>query len=184
MATTQTSTTVASAFDLPASPAVATIDRGYAFSEGSGLTDTTDLPFDLGSISVAWYQAEDRVFAVLAGLDLDATGPACLGAWVEGADGPEHISNSPSVGADCTGAPNVLWRAPGRVGVQVCGPTVSFISQIPSGTSGEFVLAVEFYDQPGSHRGASGSVEADGAALPTVEGRTQALSGFLAELTC
>jgi len=162
-----TTTTTEAPAALPESSIVSSGDGGYTFGPGPETGD--DLPFDLGSIDVHWFAGGDRLVAVYIGLDLDATGPLCPGNSIFTGPGWEHISNAPSPGADCAGAPTIIDSTPGVSGVQTCNGLVSYITEIPSDLDGDLYGSVEIYDPAGSHMGASGFVTAAAADLPEID---------------
>lgn len=167
-----TTTTTEAPAPLPQSSVVSPVDGGYKFGTEQGPATSDDLPFDLGSIEVHWFKAGDRLAAVYIGLDLDATGPLCPGNSIFTGAIWEHISNAPSPGADCTGAPTILDSVAGVSGVQTCEGLVSYMTDIPSDLDGDLFGSVEIYDPAGAHKGASGFVTALAADIPEIDPAT------------
>ncbi len=167
-----TTTTTEPPAALPESSIVSLVDGGYKFGTVQGPATSDDLPFDLGSIEVHWFRAGDRMVAVYIGLDLDATGPLCPGNSIFTGPGWEHITNAPSPGADCTGAPTIIDSVPGVSGVQTCNGLVSYITDIPSDLDGDLFGSVEIYDPAGAHTGASGFVVTVAADVPEIDPAT------------
>ncbi|NQV07029.1 hypothetical protein HQ535_10790 [bacterium] len=159
-------TTEAAMLELPDTPVVATVDTSYTFGANPGVATDDDLPFALGSIQVHWYRGGGFYIAVYQGLDLDATGPLCPGNSAQTANGFEFISNAPSPGATCEGAPTIA-EAPH--GVMVCNGLVSYVTLIPDGTEGALFGSVEIYSADANNAGASGFAAADPAAMPEVD---------------
>jgi hypothetical protein len=160
-------TTEAAAFELPASPVTAVIDSGYIFGNEFGTATNDDLPFDLGSVTAAWYQTDSNYVVVYNGLDLDETGPLCPGNSIMlPSMAYEHISNAPTPGGSCEGAPTI---AEPPLGVHVCQGVVSYITAIPAGTDGTLYASIEIYPGTGTNYGATGMVEADPANMPVID---------------
>lgn len=149
-------TTAAAA--LPTTRLQAQILDGYKFGAEGGVAGDEDLPFVLGSISADVFSANGFYVIVYEGLDLEATGPLCPGNSIATASGFEFVSNSPTPGATCPGAPTVLD------GIMVCNGLVSYMTPIPSDLAGSLFASVEIYTGTGTNLGASGGVEVAGDA--------------------
>jgi hypothetical protein len=161
-----TTTTAPPPAELPVSGVTASISDGYFFGGQTGEATDADLPFALGSVEAQWYSAGDFYAVVYDGLDLDATGPLCPGNSIL-TNTFEFISNAPTPGADCTGAPTIAAEPHG---VYLCESRVAYLTMIPVGTAGTGFASVEIYGADGVHRGASSAVEIpDPTVLPTVE---------------
>ena len=164
-----TTTTEAAALVLPDTPVVGSVDAGYKFGANPGVATDDDLPFALGSIEVHWYRGGGFYIAVYRGLDLAATGPLCPGNSAQTANGFEFVSNAPSPGATCEGAPKI---AEPPHGVLVCNGLVSYLTQIPDGTEGTLFGSVEVFSADANNVGASGFAVPDPTSMPEVDPAT------------
>jgi len=157
-ATTTAAPITTAAAALPTTRLQAQILDGYKFGAEGGVAGDEDLPFVLGSITADVFSANGFYVIVYEGLDLEATGPLCPGNSIATASGFEFVSNSPTPGATCVGAPTVLD------GIMVCSGLVSYMTPIPSDLAGSLFASVEIYTGTGTNLGASGGVEVAGDA--------------------
>jgi len=133
---------------------------GYKFGNIAGAATADELPFPLGgAITARWYTAGDRWVVVYDGLDVAASGALCPGNSILNAasGGFEFISNSPTPGAQCVGAPNVVDGA-----VMMCNGQVSYATEIPTGIAGTLFASIEVYPGDGNNLGASVPIPTDG----------------------
>ncbi len=137
------------------------------FGNESGVAGNDDLPFDLGSVTASWYQTDTNYVVVYNGLNLEETGPLCPGNSIMLPTMVfEHISNAPTPGGSCEGAPAI---AAAPLGVHVCQGLVSYVTEIPSGTEGTLYASIEIYPGTGTNYGATGMTEADPANMPVID---------------
>jgi hypothetical protein len=176
--TTQATTTAAPTTTAPPTTAAATapdsthqntIVAGYKFGNHQGEATDEDLPFALGSVTGHVFDGGDFYVIVYKGLDLDETGPLCPGNSILTEADFEFVSNSPTPGASCEGAPNIAPDA-----VLLCDGQVSYVTQIPSGTQGSVFMSIEVFAADGNNVGASVAVPVF-EALPDID---------VATLTC
>lgn len=160
--TTTTAAPTTTVAALPDTALQASIEDGdgYKFGNIAGAATADELPFPLGgAITARWYTAGDRWVVVYDGLDVAASGALCPGNSILNAasGGFEFISNSPTPGAQCVGAPNVVDGA-----VLMCNGQVSYMTEIPTGIAGTLFASIEVYPGDGNNLGASVAIPTDG----------------------
>jgi len=168
-ATTTIAATTTTAAAHPGSPFVSQVVDGYIFGSENGPATNDDLPFDLGSIDVHWYQTGGQVVAVYDGLDPTSSEYLCPGNSILTNAGFEHVSNAPVPGADCSNSFGTIDSVPGVSGGQLCNGLVSYITAIPSNLDGELFGTIEVYPPSGRFVGATGTVVVTGADLPEID---------------
>mgnify|MGYP001819746461 FL=1 len=152
-----TATTEPMSVELPPTGVTAILDQAYEFGENEA--DSEEWPFPIGAIEAHWYQAGEVYAVVYFGLDLEETGPLCPGNSIVGDDGlAAHVSNSPTPDGVCGDGLHIA--EPPR-GVLICGGVVSYLTEIPNGTSGWLYASLEYYPATGVNFGVTSLVEAD-----------------------
>jgi hypothetical protein len=167
--TTTVAATTTTAAAHPGSPFVSQVTDGYIFGSEQGQATNDDLPFELGSIDVHWYQAGGMVVAVYNGLDPASSEYLCPGNSILTNAGFEHVSNAAVPGADCSNSFGTIDSVPGVSGGQLCNGLVSYITAIPSNLDGELFGTIEVYPPTGRFVGATGTVLVTGADLPEID---------------
>ena len=154
--------------ELAASSLSAPLNGGYKVKpDGTRVPPRQDeLPVAIGSVDARWYRSGGFYVIAFGGLNLDETGPVCPGSSVQTDAGFEHVTNSPTRGRACEGAPNL---ASSDAGVRTCGPLVLYVTEIPEDTEGDLFASVERYENNGRIIGVTGVVEADMSAAPEID---------------
>jgi hypothetical protein len=125
-----------------------------------------ELPVPLGTVEAHWYRSGGVYVVAFGGLDLEESGPVCPGSSIQTDAGFEHVTNSPTEGEACEGAPNL---AASDAGVRTCGPLVLYITEIPEDTEGDLFASVERYEGNGRILGVTSVVAADMSAAPEID---------------
>ena len=158
--------------ELPETDVAASIDRIYKFDalESLNLTDRSELPIDPGAVTARWYMLGGWYVVAFDGLDLDETGPLCLGTSVlnPGANRLEHIfASATSEGAcDDGGAGLFVPQAPGARGMRACDGLVFFVTDIPAELNGALFATITVFPGDGTGIELSGRAESVNG-LPT-----------------
>lgn len=143
---------------------VAPLAQVYEFDAGGALSieDRTELPVAPGSVVARWYTFRGWDVVLFEGLDLERSGPLCLGTSVLDATTRqlEHLANSPSAEGACdsAGAGQVVI-APADRGVRACGDEVAFITGIPAETTGVLYASLMTFRGDGTGVGISSRFE-------------------------
>jgi hypothetical protein len=154
--------------ELAASELTAPLAGAYKVKpDGSRVPPREDeLPVPLGTVEAHWYRSGGVYVVAFGGLDLEESGPVCPGSSIQTDAGFEHVTNSPTEGEACEGAPNL---AASDAGVRTCGPLVLYITEIPEDTEGDLFASVERYEDSGRILGVTGVVAADMSAAPQID---------------
>jgi hypothetical protein len=150
--------------ELPDTPLTAPLDQAYG-PDGGAFEEAT-FGIAPGSVTAAWYIAEDTWAVHYDGLTQEAASGTCPGTSIETEAGFEHVTNSPYGALGCAGFTGTVLP-PGSL--RRCDETtIVYTSQIPIDAEGDLYASVERGGESGI-QGITSHVAADATGVPEID---------------
>lgn len=139
---------------------LAPLDQVFRFDAAGALplAGSADLPVAPGSVLARWYRFRGWDVVIFEGLDLQRSGPLCIGtSALDATTGQlEHLGNSPSAAGACDSAgAGLVVTSPADRGVRACGREVAVITGIPAETTGILYASLTTFRGDGTGIGIS-----------------------------